>query len=342
MVKLHPPRVKEDEGSLYPLPCCSTLSPSFSPPNGPRATDYQSVSLLVSSNSQCESLNAGFGGEGSHRDHTSHVDLEEIRFARSDESPKSDVGSQNGRLVAAGVAVTILIIGGVVAASTGVISKQSLVSLAEWFATLGPNAIFLYGTLYFVLELLAVPALPLTLGAGYLFGVVYGTIAVSISSSLAAVAAFLIARYGLRDVVTNLAGRFSKFNAIDRVIEREGFKFVFLLRLSPLLPFSISNYLYGLTSVDFVQFCVASWLGMLPGTIAYVSTGAAINALTELESGNVSHHMSPVFIVLGVAGTIGVLWLAGRLASRVVTDIADEESDESIIRDETELGEPKV
>lgn len=217
-------------------------------------------------------------------------------------------------------------IGGGIAAIKGTINTQTFLSLAGWFESLGPNAIFLYATFYFILELIAVPALPLTLGAGYLFGVARGAIAVSISSTAAASAAFLIARYGLRGVVSNLASRYPRFRAMDRSIAREGFKFVFLLRLSPLLPFSISNYLYGLTSVKFLQFSIASWAGMLPGTIAYVSAGAAVNALTDLNSTQAK--VNPGLLVIGAVATIAALTMVGRMASRAVSDVREEEEED--------------
>jgi uncharacterized membrane protein YdjX (TVP38/TMEM64 family) len=73
--------------------------------------------------------------------------------------------------------------------------------------------------------------------------------------------------------IMKLAGRNKRFAAIDRAISRNGLKFVTLLRLSPLLPLAASNYLYGLTSVDLGSYVLGSWLGMLPGTYAYVTAG---------------------------------------------------------------------
>ena len=63
----------------------------------------------------------------------------------------------------------------------------------------------------------------------------------------------------------------AKFAAVDRAIGKQSLKVVTLLRLSPLLPLALSNYLYGLTSVDLSSYVLGSWLGMLPGTIAYVT-----------------------------------------------------------------------
>ena len=73
--------------------------------------------------------------------------------------------------------------------------------------------------------------------------------------------------------IKELAQGNSQFKVVDRAIGKNSFKIVALLRLSPLLPLALSNYFYGLTSVDLVSYVVASWLGMLPGTIAYVTAG---------------------------------------------------------------------
>lgn len=65
--------------------------------------------------------------------------------------------------------------------------------------------------------------------------------------------------------IAKLAYKNKRFAAIDRAISRNGLKFVTLLRLSPLLPLAVSNYLYGLTSVDLGSYVLGSWIGMLPG-----------------------------------------------------------------------------
>lgn len=75
-----------------------------------------------------------------------------------------------------------------------------------------------------------------------------------------------------------LAQKNARFKAIDRAIGRNGLKVVTLLRLSPLLPLALSNYLYGLTSVDLPSYVAGSWAGMLPGTIAYVAAGTHLSS----------------------------------------------------------------
>lgn len=240
------------------------------------------------------------------------------------EAPEAAEGIDK-RVVIAGGAVLTIATGLLVALGTGVISADSFVLLAEWFEARGnTTAVLLYAVMYLVLELVAVPATPLTFGAGYLFGIPLGTAVISMSSTIAATAAFIISRYVLRDYISNIATKYPRFRAMDRAIGREGFKFVFLLRLSPLLPFSISNYLYGLTSVNLLDYVLGSWLGMLPGTIAYVSGGAAIDAVTDISG--TKGTVNPVLVGIGLLATIAVLFFVGRLASNVVAAEGEFES----------------
>lgn len=152
----------------------------------------------------------------------------------------------------------------------------------------GPAGYALFVAVYAGLEILAIPAIPLTMSAGLLFGSVIGTIIVSISGTVAASVAFLIARYFARERILKLVEGNKKFLAIDKAIGENGFRVVTLLRLSPLLPFSLGNYLYGLTSVKFVPYVLGSWLGMLPGTWAYVSAGAFGRAIIQQEESEIA------------------------------------------------------
>ncbi|MQM11094.1 hypothetical protein Taro_043991 [Colocasia esculenta] len=180
----------------------------------------------------------------------------------------------------------------------------------------GPAGYALFVAVYAGLEILAIPAIPLTMSAGLLFGSFTGTIIVSISGTIAAAVAFLIARYFARERILKLVEGNKKFLAIDKAIGENGFRVVTLLRLSPLLPFSLGNYLYGLTSVKFVPYVLGSWLGMLPGTWAYVSAGAFGRAIIQEES------------EIGLNGgngqllTLGLGLLATALAASYVTRLA--------------------
>ncbi|KAI9084343.1 hypothetical protein K1719_033685 [Acacia pycnantha] len=210
------------------------------------------------------------------------------------------------------------VVGGI--GSVGYIYKDQINVFLNQFSTFiegyGPVGYALFVAVYAGLEVLAIPAIPLTMSAGLLFGSVIGTIIVSISGTVAASVAFLIARYFARERILKLVEGNKKFLAIDKAIGENGFKVVTLLRLSPLLPFSLGNYLYGLTSVKFVPYVLGSWLGMLPGTWAYVSAGAFGRAIIQEESdlsltgGN------------GQLLTLGLGLLVTALAAAYVTKLA--------------------
>jgi uncharacterized membrane protein YdjX (TVP38/TMEM64 family) len=195
-----------------------------------------------------------------------------------------------------------------------------LLPLREWIVRLeglvqgmGAAGMFLYGAVYVAAVVLFVPGIVLTLGAGFLFGLGWGIVVVSIASTIAAALAFLIARYLARGAVERLARKNPRFDAIDRAIGKEGWKVVALLRLSPLVPFSLSNYIYGLTSVRFTPYLVTSWAAMLPATLVYVYLGAAGRTIGEKTP------RSPwewALLGAGLAATAAVTVLLRRVARK--------------------------
>ena len=155
-----------------------------------------------------------------------------------------------------------------------------LLALQDRVDGMGALGVLLYGVVYIVGVLLFIPGSVLTIGAGLLFGLLWGSILVSIAATVASALAFLIARHLMRSRMETLSRRNKHYAAIDAAIKEKGWKVVALLRLSPLVPYSLSNYLYGLTSVSFWPYVIASWAGMLPGTVLYVYLGAAGKAAT--------------------------------------------------------------
>ena len=120
----------------------------------------------------------------------------------------------------------------------------------------------------------------LTLGAGAVFGVVWGSIYVSIASTLGATAAFLVGRYLARDAIARKIEGSERFAVIDKAVAKEGWKIVGLTRLSPVFPFTLLNYAFGLTQVKLRDYMLASWIGMMPGTVMYVYLGSLAKAPT--------------------------------------------------------------
>jgi len=186
----------------------------------------------------------------------------------------------------------------------------------SWVAHKGIWGGVVYGLVYTVAVLLFVPGSVLTIGAGLVFGLGWGTVIVSIASTTAAALAFLIARYLARDRVEALAGRSPKFRAVDQAVREKGWRVVALLRLSPLVPFSVSNYLYGLTPVAFGPYVLASWIAMLPATVLYVWIGAAGKAAADASRGEGRSPLEWALLGAGLAATAVVTVMITRAARR--------------------------
>ena len=152
--------------------------------------------------------------------------------------------------------------------------KQAL----DWVGQLGPWGAVIFIAIYVVATVLFIPGSVLTLGAGAVFGVAWGSLYVSIGSTLGATCAFLVGRYFARDAIARKIEGNARFAAIDKAVANEGWKIVGLTRLSPVFPFTLLNYAFGLTQVKLSHYVLASWIGMMPGTVMYVYLGSLAKA----------------------------------------------------------------
>lgn len=142
----------------------------------------------------------------------------------------------------------------------------------------------------------------MTLAAGALFGVVWGTVIVSFASTLGATLAFLSSRYVLRDTIEARFGE--RLKAINAGLERDGAFYLFSLRMIPVFPFFMVNLVMGLTRIRISTFAWVSQLGMLLGTVVYVNAGTQLAQIDSL-SGIASPAVLGSFVLLGI-----VPWLA--------------------------------
>ena len=185
----------------------------------------------------------------------------------------------------------------------------------------GPWAPVLFGAAYVVSALLLVPGSALTLAAGALFGLLWGTALASLVSTVAAALAFLISRYLARDAVERAARTRPRFAAVDQAVAQGGWKVVMLLRLSPVFPYSILNYLFGVTGVRFLPYVLASWIGMLPGALLYVYLGHAGRAGLEAATGAAGRSTGEwALLGAGLVATLVATVYLTRLAQRRLRD----------------------
>ena len=223
-------------------------------------------------------------------------------------SDKKQSKSAVARLV-----VLIVIVIGLFLAMRFLPVQQWLRSFNDWVGHMGVAGVFVFILVYTVATVLMAPGSILTIGAGFAFGLWKGFLAVSAGATLGASLAFLVARFVARDKIEAIAQRNEKFRNIDNAIGKQGAKPIFLVRLSPVVPFNLSNYFYGLTAVRFGPYVLASWIGMIPGTFLYVYIGTAGKAAVEAAAGGeVMRHgwQYWTFISLGLAATIAVtIWV---------------------------------
>ena len=188
----------------------------------------------------------------------------------------------------------------------------------DWIKSLGPWGPVAFIAIYIVAVIFFVPASVFTLGAGFVYGMTWGSIWVLLAANIAAEITFLLGRYLARGWLEHRMEKFPRFKAIDEAVTREGWKIVALIRLAPVFPFSLMSYAFGLTRIPFWHYAAAN-LAMIPGTLMYVYFGSIGRAATEKKPLGVT-------IAILVLVVIVVLYIT-RVAKRALaTKISTPES----------------
>jgi uncharacterized membrane protein YdjX (TVP38/TMEM64 family) len=213
-------------------------------------------------------------------------------------------------------------VGGGIALTVGHFNLQEhLRGALAWISGVGPLGLLVFIALYVLACVLLLPGSILTLGAGAIFGLFQGFIAVSIGATLGATCAFLVGRYLARNWVARRMAGNSKFKAVDEAVGREGWKIVLLTRLSPVFPFNLLNYSYGLTSVSLRHYFFASWLGMIPGTVLYVYLGSLAGGIAGLGAGQASRTAAEWALYgVGLLATVAVTVFVTRVARKALAE----------------------
>lgn len=197
--------------------------------------------------------------------------------------------------------------------------QEQLKRTLSWINGLGPWGPLAYAALYIVSTVAFVPGSFLTVGAGAIFGVLQGSIIASVSATLGATAAFLVGRHFARDWLARRIEGSRRFKALDDAVSQEGWKIVLLTRLSPVFPFTLLNYAFGLTRVSLREYVLASWIGMLPGTVMYVYLGSLAGSLVTLEESKRSRTTTEWALYgVGLLATVLVTLYVTRIARRAL------------------------
>ena len=198
--------------------------------------------------------------------------------------------------------------------------KEWVNALSDWIAGLGYWGPVAYVAFYVLATVLLLPGGALTSLAGFLFGLGWGSVWAIIGSNLGANLAFFVGRYFARSAVEKRVSENEKFSAIDGAVGDEGWKIVWLTRMSPVFPFALLNYAYSLTSVKWIHFALASFVGMAPGTILYVYFGSL--GKLAAEAGETST-TKIVFMIVGLIATVLVTVLITKMAKLALAKKTD-------------------
>jgi uncharacterized membrane protein YdjX (TVP38/TMEM64 family) len=225
--------------------------------------------------------------------------------------------------------ILVVVAGAIIAAKMFGLFEQInslLDSALSWIEGLGAWGAIAFIAIYIIASVLLISGAVLTLGAGFIFGVVKGSILVSIASTLAATVSFLIGRYLARGWVAKQIEKQPKFKAIDNAVAQEGWKIVGLTRLSPVFPFVFLNYAFGVTQVSLRDYVLASWIGMMPGTVMYVYLGY-LPRIAATGSGDTIRLM---LNIIGLIATIAVTVYVTKIAKKAL----DSQIDNPQLKDE--------
>jgi uncharacterized membrane protein YdjX (TVP38/TMEM64 family) len=230
------------------------------------------------------------------------------------------------------ISLATVLLGMVVLAFILLPMREWMVAMVGWVRSLGSLGVAIYALIYIGATVLVLPASVLTLAAGFLYGPLWGTLLISPVSVLSSTLAFLLGRSVAREWIQRRIAQNSRFAAVDNAVAENGFKIVFLLRLSPIFPFALLNYALGLTRVRLRDYVLASFLGMLPGTFLYVYLGSSIASLANLASGKAARQgpWEHVLFWGGLLATLLVVALITRTARKALDQSLPNHSSSSV------------
>lgn len=198
-------------------------------------------------------------------------------------------------------------------------AAEALEGLLVWIEDHRTFAWIVYVAGYVVATVLLIPGSVITVAGGFIFGLPLGVALVSAASVTGATCSFLLGRSLVREWVRQQITGLPRFEALDSATRSDGFVIVLLTRLSPLFPFNLLNYAFAITAVRLRDYFLASWIGMLPGTILYVYIGSAASDLTLITAGRIeSGTAGTVLLITGLVATAILTLLITRRATRTL------------------------
>jgi uncharacterized membrane protein YdjX (TVP38/TMEM64 family) len=200
--------------------------------------------------------------------------------------------------------------------------SPGLLRIVAHMQSVGPAAPAAFILIYALAVVALIPASLLTIAGGAVFGLLPGMVYALVGATLGSTGAFLIGRHVARRLVARRLAAMPRFVAIERAVSARGRRIVFLLRLSPVVPFNFLNYALGLTTISVWDFVVAS-LGTVPGAFVYAYAGKVTGeALALAGKAEVPRNASYYAVLLaGLVATIAATTVVTRTARRALQDV---------------------
>lgn len=227
----------------------------------------------------------------------------------------------------------ILMIGGSVAIVAVILAvlmqfdvHHHSVRLLEWMDAQGPTAAGLFVLLMAAFVVLLLPGVFLTIGAGYVFGIVEGTLYVVLGTTLGAAAAFLLARHLFGERASRFILERSNLRLVGDAMARNDFKVVMLVRLIPFFPSKLTNYFFGLTRFSLRGFTLGSLVGFIPFSLHNVYIGSMAADLTSVGDGIGRSPLQWVFYGLGFVATVVAILYFNALARRALAEYTEQDA----------------
>jgi len=222
-----------------------------------------------------------------------------------------------GFLLAGGIALSVLFVAGILGVLIYFDVQEQVLQLLNWLDTKGVWALILFTLVMAMAVVLLLPGLMFTTGAGFVFGVVEGSICVVLGTTLGAALAFLLARHLFGARAREYVRARAKLNLVSDEFAPQGWKIVMLTRLVPFFPFKLSNYFFGLTPFSLRGFVVGTFVGIIPFSVYNVYLGSIASEFMTLGA----HHVGRTPWVLYIAGFLATLIIVlylNRLARRAL------------------------
>jgi len=168
---------------------------------------------------------------------------------------------------------------------------------------------------------LLLPSVVFTLGAGFLFGVAYGSLLIVGAETIGSIIAFLVARYALGNSATAYLHKRAKLMHVSKALMSHGWQIIAVFRMIPFFPFKLSNYVFGLVPVSLRDYIVGTFIGLWPITVFNVYLGSLAADLVSLDSA-VSPRTPTQWVIYGAgfAVAIAALLYLTKLAQRLLTE----------------------